>query len=458
MNEESHASTIFQGINPVYSQAFPSKSIDIGSFSATISNYDDEHGSKPIETTINVVLAFSPNPTVKICAKDMPISLGQGNVETRIEIAECSSVVVSLHRWRNGNAEFIPKKGGFLWGNDEHDLSSIRFHLLNFPDLFLRRAPAFSFPNRDGDDEWQIRIQRLKNGEGDKRAIEDSGGYKITHAGEISLKSGKLFFWKEGRDELAQLKYFLSFLKGASADVFLPVGIDSESAVVVSESGSPFFLSQTFEPTSWFPFHLGSEISGLYQNFVRYLRDENWRETVEYAIYWLCNANDRKSGFGTESAILLTQAALEELYDAIFNLDSPVDGVRRIVARPKIRAWEAFNTLLDWLEVGKDIPDGLLPAFEAARNLKENFYLDNGEPKKRDVSSLFVAMRNGVIHAKKKLVLNDGRAYFDALYWSLWLIECVILKLCAYEGEYYDRRRIGTCKAFRGYKETVPWS
>ena len=198
-------------------------------------------------------------------------------------------------------------------------------------------------------DEWNVELKSLISTRENIKALEEEGGYRLTHIGGFQKFNGTLFSGKDANEFLKALRFFLSFAKGGWCEPICAVGFDESDSRVWEAWSSPRESWHT--PLSWFDPHNGSQLEALFPGFMKRWTNDDWREALHEVIYWYLNANF--SSRGIDAGIILTQAAIERLSYEYSVKDSrliTVEGFKNLWASDK------FRLLFSSLKVPIDIP------------------------------------------------------------------------------------------------------
>ena len=112
---------------------------------------------------------------------------------------------------------------------DEGNLTSIIFHVINLPTKYLGEAISNGKSIWLGriilsDPQWKITLD-ARDYEQEER-LEASGGYSVTHLGKVVRQDRSRFSTSEALELLSMLKYVFSFARGFWSPVVIPVGFN----------------------------------------------------------------------------------------------------------------------------------------------------------------------------------------------------------------------------------------
>jgi len=284
--------------------------------------------------------------------------------------------------------------------------------------------------------EWRIRLSSLATTHDHFKALEETGGYALTHVGALERADGKTFKGDAANGVLQAMRFFLSFAKGALCTPVCPVGFDGTVTRVWEQWSSPDgpWASQI----SWFDPHTSQQMEDLFAGFMRRWQNSEWQSALREVLYWYFNAND--SYRGIDAGIILMQTALERL-----SFEYAVRDRRLIEATgfKDLRASDAFRLLLSSLDIPIEIPAELHSLTALSKKL--NWV---------DAPHALTEVRNALVHPDHKRRSQVSSAYLDAWQLGLWFLELAILRVCAYEGTYSNRLQ----PHYVGEVQSVPWT
>jgi hypothetical protein len=284
------------------------------------------------------------------------------------------------------------------------------------------------------DDVWKIELQELPEASEFIEKMKLDGGSAITHVGRLIRKDNRSFSISSGTKALGKLYLFLSFVRGGWTPPLLCVGLNREADRIYEDWGQR--LATPWEGrTSWFDVHHGEWMAKLYPGFVQLLDDAAMGKAVSSALYWYLRSNRGGAGFGIDSGIILSQAALERLSTAYL-------GVRRMATPKNENAAQRLREMMRLLKIPRTIP-------------RETSYLRVEKRKQRwsDGPEALTRVRNELIHPGR-LKLKIGKVVPDIWRLARWYFELIVLRLAAYDGDYSNRLK----SRWVGEFEPVPWA
>ena len=411
-------------------------------------------GDQCIEASGSARLRWLPSPGIEFDIEtDEPVGLALESMTVELpgfatkNVFACSTAAPGLIRASAAEME---------WGGNRR-LLSVGFQIVNCPD-FITPGPAAvpGDPTVVGTgygtiqtvglhhDGWQIRIVAVPESGDRYKELKATGGYALTHVGQLTRADGSAFYVEEAREILESLRVFLSFARGAACALPIQWGRGEDYEIVWRRFGSPIVDGWERAYLSWFDEHHGSILAELFDEFCRVHMDERFGQSLVMAVHWYRHCNTRSSGM--EGSIVLGMASLE-LLGALIVVDR--NGSMTAKQYDDLRpAAEKLRKLLAALNVQADIPR----RYEALTRFAKKHGSSNS-------CQALAKLRNGFVHAKEKnrrmLFGSDGKAAtFDAWQLSLWYQELALLHLLRHRGSYRNR----TTATWVGQVEPVPWS
>lgn len=443
-------------IEPVYRQASPGSPIEFGALKVSLADDADARAAY-------ARLRFNPDDLLEIV---IPATDTDTLAErTQHAFTPVRRATVTLHLLDYGtcvetfcipaSAErsvYRPKNSQIQVYPPTNSISSVTFHLLNWPDFFgpdsyvLRTgAPPLNGFKLCGRlvlqlDSWTITVAATEDTRSAVESLNESGGYIITHVGEIRRTNGDEFSTEELDRLLVPLSYLFSFTFGRWSGPDLSVGFDSSGNRVYGQWGLMRCASGPWRGSrSWFDSQHGEFLPALLPGFMKLWSNDVWHRPLTEAIYWYTSANRVGAGLGVDSALLFTQAAMELLSWTYCVLDRKM--VSASAFKPRgLSAADKLRLLASSLGLPLEIPSPLT-ALHAKRGKKWDGSMD-----------AITDLRNGLVHPGNDRKIPHN-AYYDAWRLSQWYIELMILRLCSYSGKYANR----LSQRYVGQVEPVPW-
>jgi hypothetical protein len=415
-----------------------------------------EYQSTAFEGEATIAIRYRPQPRLEIDVSSISLgaSLELWNATT-VKIAFCARNLtaegyVSALETKDGRIHLVARLVNLpaITALDQ-SLSGVVFHVLNFYNFI---APTdISITNDRGSfrsgraiielEEWRITVDAVENIKELSQSLRSKGGFAITHTGCLVSRKDNQFKPEEAENVLTALHCFLSFCRGSWVDVILPVGVNDNGESCWEE----WRLRQQEQwetRVSWFDEHHGGLLGQVFPGFWQLWKDEVWRDPVRTVIYWYVRSSNPRTG--TDGAIVLTQAGLEQLAWVLLveHLKAlSIDGFEKLPAADQIRL------LLSTLKIPTPIPSELI---ELAKLGKEYNW---------DGPAAFTEIRNSIVHPgkmeKQKQKLRGSRLPItDAWTLGLWYIELALLSLFHHKGVYARRLQL---PHIPGTVANVPW-
>lgn len=292
---------------------------------------------------------------------------------------------------------------------------------------------------------WTVTVdaRRELNSNDFRRALRDSGGYCVTHIGELRRADNTFFTMEEADDALETLRLAFTLALGRTVNCLLPVGWRDSEAVWTRWSGLP--VDPYRHVFSWRDASVTTQqIQELIECSLRYCADPYRREIIRYATSYYVTAN---FDVDVEMAVAVPVSGLQLLAYHRFveerNSHSP-------------RQWDNLNTesqirlLLDDCQIGTTIPVHFAELTAIATKLPK----DQGKP--RDALGAVIYLRNKIIHpTKRKPGTWTIYGWAEASIIARHFLVLAILNTVGYQGVEHsslDRSRLG------GAASPVPWA
>ncbi|MEI6841262.1 MAG: hypothetical protein WCK53_08350 [Methanomicrobiales archaeon] len=336
---------------------------------------------------------------------------------------------------------FTPRSVPFLLiGNKNTKISKVIFHLFNFKDEIGTTAKkyqtngviSFGRFTEITSGKWNIELHPSKLSKS-----EDARVLQLTHIGCLTKSDKSTFDGESAHKLLTNLHWFFIFSQGDFCSPVLPVGFANPEEKVWALVNDP--KESDPHAMSWFDPHHSMQLAELFPSFISILEDEQWQKTFQSVLYWYVRGNNT-SGAGIDTGIILAQVALERLaYEYAVNHKNLV-GSKKF---KQLKASDKYRLLFTNLGIPVEIPDTLI----AIKKLSvENHYIDSPH--------FLTEVRNSIVHPEPKKRNAFSGLYYDAWRLSLWYLELTILRLCDYEGTYFNRL---SDNLWVGTVEDVPW-
>ena len=260
--------------------------------------------------------------------------------------------------------------------------------------------------------------------------------------GSVSCDDGSPFSSAQLSKVVKRVWAFLSFALGRYSGVALVVGFDGSGARVFEQWGMPIASVGPWDgSTSWFDTHHAGTLSAVFPGFCSLWDNSLWGKPLRTVIYLYLGANERGTGIGVDTALILAQVALEQLAWTYCVRD------RRMVSehafgRSGLSAADKLRLLMSALGV----PAGLPPALTSLQGKRAKKWEDGPDA--------IAGIRNALVHPREKDDLTPD-SYFEAWNLAMWYLDLVLLRLCQYDGRYANRLKTSR---WQGQVESVPWA
>jgi hypothetical protein len=391
-------------------------------------------GSRRYSVQASATVGFSPSPQTFISARGESGPAIEQDVSFEVQIPHQEHPVTPSHvriRW-DGTAGTRFELDGQLQEPVKPAtpivLSSVRFHLLNFPDFWWvtgihegRVGPLeLSFG------EWLLTIEGVTDVQEKRKESRRSRSYLITHVAELKRSDGDCFTTSDWFELDPFFYYCLSLCAGLRCPPAVVDGLDANSNVVWRDVALGR-LGHDRPHSHWFPrpypTHVQDLIAGLWTRW----GDADKREATERACEWYWEAVDR--GSVIETRLVLAQVALELLSWVIMAEETERLSVGGFKSLP---AADRMSLLANQLQVSPLVPAHFAELVSAA---KANNWAS--------APQAIAEIRNRIIHPEKKgrtlVTALDWEVKYQATEWAVWLIELALLWVGGYNGRYDSR-------------------
>ncbi|MBU8729142.1 hypothetical protein KM915_03610 [Cytobacillus oceanisediminis] len=322
-------------------------------------------------------------------------------------------------------------------------MNSLYFSVVNFVDnlgdgiVQEKRHYLGRLNFKYGD--YIITFDKLPNYSEYYDALNDTGGYIITHVGVLKNSNGEFFRIEEVENLLECLSWLLSFASGRQVAICSLHGFDNNDELVFERYQTPI-ISKWKNIQNWFPRNKGNALESIYPMLVKKMNDDLWATVLKRVFTWYFDSNNSTY---IENKIVAVQIALEMLaWTFIVEENEIIDSK---IFDSKLRASDKLRLLLYELSIPKELPD-----IEDFKMLKSSY---------KDGAHLFTDFRNDIVHSKKTnkkeekipkltkhFILQLGKQY----------LELSVLRILSYKGEYHN---LLSKKDWIGETvEHVPWN
>lgn len=457
-------------IAPIYSQAEPNDPIEYGS--ATIETAGNG-GNDNLQARATFREKFShehdfemtvPEPTAQAAEANDGASFFTNMLQAQTRILEerkrfqfaehgTAFEAFCVHA-AHDKAIYRPAQTPMQLRPPSNSIAKAVFHLFNWPDLSGPDSYVLQIGTpphcgwracgrfRMECDGWSITVAEFKNTDGLVKKLKETGGYAITHVGQIERRDGQTFSTEQLDKLLDCLGCFFSFVLGRWSRPSLTVGFDEVGDRVFEHWGMhQTTIGHYSGGNSFFDRRHDAIFQSLFPGFWQRWNDSLWHRPLSEAIYWYIGANNVGFGVNVDSALLFTQAALELLAWTYCVLDKKAVSEKAFAPRGGLTASDKLTLLTSLLGISSQIPAQL-------KSL-------NARPGKpwNDSMHAITDLRNGLVHPKERGTL-PGNTYNEAWKLSLWYIDLILLRLCNHSGMYSNR----LANRYVGEVEDVPWA
>jgi hypothetical protein len=446
-------------IEPIYRQERPNEAIELGSWGVEF-----QHDGATRRGNAALTLRFVPDNRFEVFVPTDVLTqrfmwtfglIGSGSKTfALVDRGVSFDAFCTAAGDDRGGAIFTPSRSLMVATQPSSSLMSAVFHLFNFPAFYATEDYVLMHGEtlREGAtrcgravlkaDGWRISIAATSRTRELCKALESQGGYVITHVGRIEREDGAAFTSESLEGLLGGFHHFLSFALGRWAGLALTVGFDADGGRCYEEWG----LRQTADgewrgASSWLDRHHAEVLSETFPGFMALWTNSLWNQPLRHTLYWYMGACDRRIGIGTDTGLIIAQAALEVLAWTHCVLDKKLAS-RKEFKPGGLSAAGKLRLLLTSLGVPLAIPahfSGLQGA---------------GRGKWKDGADAIAGIRNSLVHPDSPTTFG-GQAYYEAWRLSLWYIDMVLLRLCGHTGSYSNRL---ASQRSVGQVEQVPWS
>lgn len=435
-------------MTPIYATQEPNESFNLYSGPLEVIQQGKSTNG---DGSIWFALLPSPRVTFELCSDDPIPKFHPGPVSLKVpprfaNLEACATHIRSASQEGVCSLSASGRVTGPANVGTGQNLAHVLFHVLNYhdqcgdcicsPGSNVQRSGRITLEGGG----WRITLDAVENLGELWKALDERGGYAVTHVGKMERADGRTFTQSEADEILGALYYFFSFTRGLWSAPNLPVGFDPQGNRVWEQWGARSSTSWKVV-NHWFDRSHSGSLGELFPGFLDRYSNPDWSDAVKLAIHWYVESNTNAGG--TEGAIVLTQAALELMSWAVLVEEL---GTYSEATMPK-QAQEKLRFLLNQLSIPLSIPNGLreLTACAAGKQLP-------------DGPAAFTWLRNGIVHFTRR---NRGRvvgapttARNEAWQLGLWYLELILLHWFGFRGEYSNRTIPGR---YAGQVEPVPW-
>lgn len=322
--------------------------------------------------------------------------------------------------WHMGGGKLsnilVPVEQPLTVVNEGVKINKCNFGLINFPSVWGKqdeqREGTISQNFELQTHLWSIDIKAIEGLPAVDYKLKKSGGSAITHFGHITRTDRQDFSLGELESLLEGLHLFLSFSRGSYCGVAFLSGQDSNGKRVWQQWGSYKVEPWERELPSWV-WRMGSErLSSAFAGFWDRFNSAPWADTIAKATHWYLRSNESNE---LETSIILSHAALERL---AFELVGPKSGpTGEWMAKAITQCGIDHKIPASCTDLGKL---GNLRGYEHGPHA-------------------LAEIRNDLVHPERKHGNISPEEQCEAWNLAQWYIELILLHLCDYKGNYWNR-------------------
>lgn len=455
-------------IKPIYSQTAPNEPIEYGT---SVIETVEKGGSGNLQTQATFREKFSHDHRLEFTVMERAVSSddADGMREIIRIMSQAPNKIMEKGQFRfvdhgtkfqafcvrasSDKSVYHPAQTPMQVRPPSSSMTRAIFHLFNWPEVsgpddFILRTGKAPYHGarvcgrfRLEYSNWLITVAEFEETNGVMKSLEETGGYAITHVGQIEHTDGQTFSTEELNRVISCLSDFLSLVLGRWSPPSMTVGFDNAESRVFEHWGMHRTTTGSYVGGNSFFDRQHAEIfSELFPAFWSLWHDQLWGKPLHKAIYWYIGANNVGFGVNVDSALLFAQAALELLAWTYCVLDKKAVSERAFGPRGGLTASDKLTLLTSLLGISNSIPTEL-------KSL-------HSRPGKTwsDSMHAITDLRNGLVHPKENGPL-PANAYFEAWKLSLWYLDLIFLRLLKFEGRYSNRLK----QRYVGQVEDVPW-
>lgn len=397
--------------------------------------------SQPVQTVAQVYLRLLPKPRLILECEVRDDKFGLGlHCDPEVNLLDqgiCLHTLLIRRQSKGGLAKltFTPtSEPCTVLKQVDQQLQSVTFDILNFSSFI---GPKYTFADFATEsvkleaDGWRIEITAVPDLKEIIEALNEQGGYGVTHKGALKRLNGETFSIEDAENAMVCLWRFLSFARGLFCGPILPVGINHKGDEVWKQWGCRTVASWGWTH-SWFDTDHAKALAEVFPGFWKCLNGGTHADAARIALSWYLRSN-RNDG-DAAGGLILSQTALERLADAY---DFKKKKGESVVA--------PIKRLIQEIGIPSELPDGLDTLKEVLLALTTK---DGGGPE------ALVAVRNDLVHPKEKLAGISGFKEYEAWNLAQWYVELILLKMFGFNGKYGKRL---SAERWSGQVEPVPW-
>lgn len=288
-------------------------------------------------------------------------------------------------------------------------------------------------------EDWRLTLDAVPNVSQLTGSLDDTGGFALTHVGQVeAIPPGRLS-WKRAGGLLDLLTWSLSFARGAWCGPVLIVGLDEEGNGVREDWRLRRIGNWDTRP-NWFEERRPEAFVEFFTGLAQLWSDPEWQSALRVAIDLYMESHLHPS---SEGAMLLAQAALELLGWVTLVEKERAYSRREFDSLP---AAERISRLLVWAGLTLKLP----PSVPNLRRFAWRYGWKSGP-------IALAGLRNGIAHPRyrHRAYSSTGLQRYEGRQLSLWYIEMILLRLANVSGHYANRLKR---TRWKGEVDRVPWA
>ncbi len=407
-----------------------------------------------IETTGKIIFKILPYPRIRVelvlsekrfdseilyklfdnkKGKEKYVSIKFESLPLEIGVS-IKSVIFKIRNRYDSDTEIVgfPQNDIFI-GNPEKRVKRIILYILNFPQFIRQKGVSNKTKQKKygslelRNEDWKLMIAEVDDLRKKINFLKEKGGYVITHIGELTKHNYISYRYNDKvKDFIELVSSYLSFCRGLFTAPILLVGED-ESGNKVFERWIQSKIDAWKESINWFMLHYEDSLREVFPGFSKLWKDDIWRTTIKNTIHWYILSNNIQS-ISLEGAIALSQVALELLSWTFLVMKKKCitgEGFGNLSATDKI------NLLLSIMEIHSEVPQELSGLKKISKE-----YNWNGPQAITEIRNFIVHPGTAGTRIRKR---RRELPLLDVWNLSLYYIESILLRLCNYQGNYFNR-------------------
>jgi hypothetical protein len=379
-------------------------------------------GARMISGRGSLAIRWLPSPSMDFSLDALAlVGLGADPVDVRVRGSVDGAKAYVSGIGSMGTTGFLQTR---LTRGSGHGLAVIRFHIANFPTY---RGSAVAGPQGTARarmelaaDGWGVLLDCREGSVQLGKALNKTGGYMITHVGELSRQDGSPFQATDGLSALEAFEYLLTFAGGGRTAPFMHVGYDGAGHAIWRTWEKPPVVTWA-RRLSWFDPSDPGCLQRAFPALLHRWKDPHQREVVRRVTYLHSEANRR----GIEPSLIVAQAALELLAWQVLVVE------RATISRPAFDRLPAADMLRLLLTVS-EIPLAIPPELASLRTYAKSKSATDGP-------EALTQLRNLWVHPPKRSFAPSSYELGDAWQLIQWYVDLAMLRWLGYQGTFTSR-------------------